>query len=66
MANENAEPKIETLSETENMGVYLSDDPDGETTYLLELNNVTIHFFQEEWEEFLELVRGLNKQLQGK
>jgi len=47
------------------VSVYLSDDPDGETTYLLELNNVTIHFFQEEWEEFLELVRGL-KQLQKK
>ncbi len=66
MANDNSEPKIETLSETENMGVYQSDDPDGETTYLLELNNVTIHFFHEEWEEFLELVRGLSKQLQKK
>ncbi len=22
-----------------------------------ELNNVTVHFFQEEWEEFLELTR---------
>lgn len=66
MANENTEPKIETLAETENYGVYLSDDPDGETTYLLELNNVTIHFFDEEWQEFLELVHSINKPAQKK
>ena len=33
--------------------------PDGETTYHLELNNVTLHFFREEWDEFLELARSL-------
>ena len=48
-----------TLAETSNFMAYQAEEPDGETTYHLELNNVTLHFFQEEWDEFIELVRGL-------
>ncbi len=55
------EPKTKTLAETDNYLVWEADEPDGETTYHLELNNVTLHFFAEEWVEFLELVRGLSK-----
>ena len=58
--NNSPEPKTETLAETENNEAYLAEEPDGETTYFLVLNNVTIHFFQEEWDEFLVLVRELN------
>jgi len=36
-----------------------NEEPDGETTYHVELNNVTVHFFEEEWTEFLQLVRSL-------
>ena len=57
MANNNTEPKTETLAETENYLVWKAEEPDGETTYHVELNNVTVHFFQEEWEEFQELAR---------
>ena len=32
-----------------------ADEPDGESTYHLELNNLTVHFFTEEWQEFLQL-----------
>lgn len=53
------EPKTTTLAETENYLAWKADEPDGETTYHLELNNVTLHFFAEEWEEFLQLVRSL-------
>ncbi len=53
------EPKTATLAETENYLAWKADEPDGETTYHLELNNVTLHFFAEEWEEFLQLVRSL-------
>ncbi len=60
MASPN-EPKTNTLAETDNYLVWEADEPDGETTYHLELNNVTLHFFAEEWVEFLELVRGLAK-----
>lgn len=54
-----SEPRTETLAETENYLVWKAEEPDGETTYHLELNNVTMHFFEEEWEEFLELARSL-------
>ncbi len=50
------EPAIDILSETENFSVWRSEEPDGETTYHLELGFVTVHFFREEWEEFLRLI----------
>jgi len=59
MAKEAPETKTETIAETESYLAWRAEEPDGETTYHLELNNVTLHFFQEEWDEFLELVRGL-------
>ena len=59
--NESPEPKTKTLAETDNYLVWQAEEPDGETTYHIELNNVTLHFFTEEWMEFLELVRTLSK-----
>jgi len=58
MTNE-PEIKITTLAETENMGAWMAEEPDGENVYNLQLNNVTIHFFQEEWDEFLALINDL-------
>jgi hypothetical protein len=57
MSNNGSDPRTETLAETENYLVWKAEEPDGETTYHVELNNVTVHFFQEEWEEFIELAR---------
>jgi hypothetical protein len=62
MAENDREPKIQTIVETEIYSIWRADEPDGETTYNLELNNVTIHFFEEEWQDFLELVRELLKE----
>jgi len=59
--NANPEPKTETLAETENYLAWQAEEPDGETTYHLELNNVTLHFFLEEWDEFLDLARAIIK-----
>jgi len=59
VTREENEPKAETSAETENYLAWSAEEPDGEVTYHLELNNVTLHFFREEWEEFLELVRSL-------
>ena len=53
------EPKTETLAETDNYLVWKAEEPDGETTYHVELGNVTVHFFEEEWNEFLQLARNL-------
>lgn len=61
MTNNSKEPKTNTLAETDNYLVWKAEEPDGETTYHIELNNVTMHFFEEEWEEFLELVSNLDQ-----
>jgi hypothetical protein len=61
MANEMPEPKTNVISETDNYLAWKAEEPDGEVTYHLELNNVTLHFFQEEWDEFLQLARKLIK-----
>ncbi|HCU57575.1 MAG TPA: hypothetical protein DF984_05020 [Anaerolineaceae bacterium] len=53
---ESYEPKTTTIAETEAYLAWKAEEPDGETTYHLELNNVTLHFFKEEWKEFLDLV----------
>jgi hypothetical protein len=55
MAN-TPEPKTQVLAETEQFLAWKAEEPDEETTYHLELNNVTLHFFQEELDEFMQLV----------
>jgi len=55
--NDNSEIPVNSLAETENYTAWSADEPDGERTYHLELGPVTAHFFQEEWEEFIGLIR---------
>ena len=57
--NNHNEPKTQTLAETENFLAWKAEEPDGEATYHIEMNNVTVHFFEEEWNEFLQLVQNL-------
>ena len=59
MNNNGKETQTQTLAETDTYMVWKAEEPDGETTYHIELNNVTLHFFEEEWEEFIELARSL-------
>ncbi len=47
------------LAESQNYLVWTAAEPDGETTYNVELGAVTLHFFKEEWDEFLQLIRSL-------
>ena len=60
MTTESQDPKTRTLAETDNYMAWQADEPDGETTYHVELNNITLHFFQEEWDEFQSLVKALD------
>ncbi len=53
----NSEPETNIIAETENYLAWRADEPDGESTFHLELNNVTLHFFNEEWQEFLQLIK---------
>jgi hypothetical protein len=49
----------EEIGATDNFLAWKVDEPDGETTFHLDINNVTIHFFKEEWEEFITLMKPL-------
>lgn len=60
-ADDAMEPKTDVIAETDNYMAWKAEEPDGETTFHLELNNVTLHFFQEEWDELRELARLLLK-----
>lgn len=44
------------LAESDNFAVWLSKEPDGETVYHVELGSLTLHFFEEEWQEFSGLI----------
>jgi len=59
-------PKTNTVVETDQYIIWKSDEPDGETVFHVEVNNVTVHFFKEEWEEFLELMRMMLKTVDKK
>jgi len=60
MVNNNGnEPRTETIAETDNFMAWRAEEPDGEVTYHIELNNVTVHFFEEEWKEFMQLIKSL-------
>jgi hypothetical protein len=59
MNSNNNGPQTETIAETDNFLAWKAEEPDGETTYHIELNNVTVHFFEEEWGEFMQLVKSL-------
>ena len=59
------EPEVKTtaLVEFEDYQVWKAEEPDGETTYHLVLNNVTVQFFEEEWSAFLKMARELIRQI---
>jgi hypothetical protein len=59
MPKEQPEPTTDVIAESDNYIAWRAQEPDGEVTYHLELNNVTLHFFQEEWDEFISLARML-------
>ncbi len=58
MADANDFP-THVLSETDNYVIYTAEEFEGETTYHVELDKVTLHFFKEEFEEFVRLVKAV-------
>lgn len=50
----------ETLAETENYEAWVSFEEDGEPVYHLDTGRATLHFFQEEWDELLALIAGID------
>lgn len=55
--SDNSDPANKALAETDNYMVWEVREPDGEVTYHVELGAVTLHFFREEWGEFLQLTK---------
>jgi len=48
------EPKVQMLGESENYTVWASHEPENnELIYHIEIDNVTVHLFEDEWDEFV-------------
>lgn len=47
---------LRLLAETEDYAVLVGEDSDGEKVYNVELGSVTLHLFEEEWEELVSLI----------
>ncbi len=56
---EQDEIPTQTLAETPRYLIWKAEEPDGESTFHVELGTVTMHFFQEEWDEFLDLMKAI-------
>lgn len=59
MTDNGADVRTVVIAETPNFAVWQAEEPDDEVTFHVELGNITLHFFQEEWEEFLDLLQEL-------
>lgn len=46
----------ETLAEIGDFIAWVSEEPDDEIVYHLELGQVTLHFFKEEWDDLCKLI----------
>lgn len=55
--SENSDTPSRAIAETENYMVWEVQEPDAEVNYHVELGAVTLHFFREEWDEFLQLTK---------
>ncbi len=56
MNNDLPEIPTDTIAETDNYTIWVAEEPDGEVTYHMELGPVTVHFFKEEWDEFVDMI----------
>lgn len=54
---DNIDSPSRAIAETENYMVWEVTEPDSEVTYHVELGAVTLHFFREEWDEFMQLTK---------
>ena len=53
---------LHVLAETDNFAVYRGQDTEGEVVYNVELSNLTLHFFQEEWDELVALIGAASRE----
>lgn len=51
---------VVVLAETDNFAVFQAEDIEGEPVYSVELGSVTLHLYQDEWDELLDLLKSAN------
>jgi hypothetical protein len=56
MAEQHNPDGFETIAQTENYIAWLSTEEDGEQVIHIELGQVTLHFYRDEWMELVALV----------
>lgn len=61
MADDHMQDNEDTLAFTENYEAWVSYEEDDEPIYHLDLGRVTVHFFREEWDELVLLMRQISK-----
>jgi hypothetical protein len=49
--------ELTLLAETANYAVMVAEDLDGESIYNVQIGSVTLHLFEEEWDELVQLIR---------
>lgn len=55
MSKHDFEPDI--ITQTDNFGVWRSDDEDEGLIFHIELGGITLHLNSEEWDEFVLLIK---------
>lgn len=55
--NQNHNPEIDTLAETDLFVVWRSSEEDEGIIYHVELGGITLHLTPEEWDELVVLIR---------
>jgi hypothetical protein len=56
-----SDEEIRILAETANYAVVVGHDEEGEPVYSIELGTVTVHLYQDEWDELIELIHSANQ-----
>jgi hypothetical protein len=57
--NESDSFEPDVLSQTENFGIWRSEDEEEGLVYHIELGGITMHLDSEEWDEFIVLIKGV-------
>lgn len=52
--NDESNIPTQTLAESENFTIWVSEEPDGETVFHIDVGAVSLHLFEE---EFLDLIK---------
>ena len=53
----NDNPEVQMLGESENYAVWVSEEPElGDIIYHVEFGNITLHLFEDEWQEFVDVI----------